>query len=178
MTAFSDGYVLSDRYKAWRVVAAAQALASRFLAKGILTRGAIVHREAYHRGRILFGPAIIEAYQLERKAANYPRILVTESVRSAIWSYHAGSHWQKNLLKSDSDGRWFVNLLVPSRSSWKPLSNAPEPQIRAHLRRVRDGLILAIELAKGQSEHLLKVKWLVKQFNQVSKDERLQRIDM
>ena len=65
MTAFSDCYVLSETLPAWHVVAAVQALGSRFLRVGILTRGAVVVGPAYHNGRVLFGPGIIEAYKLE-----------------------------------------------------------------------------------------------------------------
>jgi hypothetical protein len=121
MTAFSDCYVLSAVSPAWHVLAAVQALGSSFLAEGILTRGAVVHGKAYHNGRVLFGPGIVEAYTLESEVAKYPRILVTESVREEVLGYHEGL-WKGRLLKRDVDGCWFVNLLVPSASSWAPLS--------------------------------------------------------
>lgn len=82
MTAFSDCYVLSEVAPAWHVLAAVQALGSRFLAEGILTRGAVVQGSAYHNGRVLFGPGIVDAYKLESEVAKYPRILVTDG-RSA-----------------------------------------------------------------------------------------------
>jgi hypothetical protein len=59
MTAFSDCYLISEKFPAWHVVAAVQALAAKFLEQGILSRGAIVHGLAYHRKGIAFGPAIL-----------------------------------------------------------------------------------------------------------------------
>jgi hypothetical protein len=111
MTAFSDCYVLSEVSPAWHVIAAVQALGSRFLTEGILTRGAVVLGKAYHNGRVLFGPGIVEAYNLEQEVAKYPRILVSEDVCKEVRGYHQGV-WEGHLLKQDVDGCWFVNLLT------------------------------------------------------------------
>jgi hypothetical protein len=140
MTSFSDCYVLSETVPAWHVVAAVQALGSRFLRDGILTRGTVVAGPAYHNGRVLFGPGILDAYKLESGVAFCPRILVSEEVRKAVWGYHEGL-WEGRLLKRDHDGWWFVNLLVPSFSSWKLLSDPNSPHdVRSHLEQVRRGI--------------------------------------
>jgi hypothetical protein len=177
MTAFSDCYVLSEVSPAWHVLAAVQALGSRFLAEGILTRGAVVKGKAYHNGRVLFGPGIIEAHQLESDVAKYPRILVAESVREAVWGYHEGL-WERRLLERDVDGCWFVNLLVPSLSSWPPLSDQlNEQDVSAHLERVRRSLIDAWDRAQGNAGHMSKVWWLIHRFNKIAKGEGLDRIE-
>lgn len=176
MTAFSDCYVLSEVDSAWRVLAAVQALGSRFLAEGILTRGGVVKAQAYHNKRVLFGPGIVEAYRLESEVAKYPRILVSEDVRKEIWAYHE-DRWNKELLKRDVDGCWFVNLLVPSASSWSALSGLQDQQDTiAHLERVRRALKNRWADAKGNPAHMSKVWWLVHRFNQVAREEGLQPI--
>jgi hypothetical protein len=176
MTAFSDCYVLSEVFPAWHVLAAVQALGTRFLEEGILTRGAVVHGDAYHSGRVLFGPGIVEAYTLESDVAKYPRILVSEPVRRAVWDYHKGL-WKGHLLKRDVDGCWFVNLLVPSLSSWAPLSDlATQKDLRAHLRRVRNSLAGAWKQARGNAGHMSKVWWLIHGFNDVAEQEGLDKI--
>lgn len=176
MTAFSDCYVLSEVAPAWHVVAAVQALGSRFLAEGILTRGAVVQGKAYHNGRVLFGPGIISAYRLESEVAKYPRILVSESVRDAVWGYHEGL-WKGRLLKRDVDGCWFVNLLVPSLSTWGPLSDPTSPQdAQAHLKKVRRSLADAWKTAQGDPGHMSKVWWLIHRFNKVAETEGLESI--
>lgn len=86
-TAFSDCVVVSapmlDGRGALQVVHYAQFLALDLLAKGFLTRGAIVSGELYHRGSIVLGPALVHAYRLESKKALYPRILVSHSILGA-----------------------------------------------------------------------------------------------
>ena len=176
MTAFSDCYVLSEVSPAWHVLAAVQALGTHFLAEGILTRGGVVHGKAYHNGRVLFGPGIVDAYTLESEVAKYPRILVTESVRRAVWGYHEGL-WKGQLLKRDIDGCWFVNLLVPSLSSWEPLSElAMERDLRSHLKEVRRSLTDVWERAQGNAGHMSKVWWLIHRFNKMAETEHLKRI--
>jgi hypothetical protein len=176
MTAFSDCYVLSEISPAWHVLAAVQALGSRLLAAGILTRGAVVQGNAYHDSRVLFGPGIIEAYDLESKVAGYPRILVTEPVRRAVKGYDEG-HWSSRLLQRDADGFWFVNLLTPSLSSWAPLStDRTRLDTKSYLMRVRRSLLDQRKRAKGNASHMSKVGWLIHKFNRAAKEEGLDQI--
>ena len=72
MTAFSDCYVISETFPAWHVLAGVQALGANLLRQGILCRGAVVRGLAYHENRVLFGPAIIEAYELESQVQSTP----------------------------------------------------------------------------------------------------------
>lgn len=176
MTAFSDCYVLSEVSSAWHVLAAVQALGSRFLAEGILTRGAVVQGEAYHHRRVLFGRGIVDAYKLESEVAKYPRILVTEDVRQEVWSYHEGL-WKGRLLQRDVDGCWFVNLLVPSLSSWAPLSVPTDQNTHAHLKRVRQSLRKAWQRAQGDAGHMSKVWWLIHRFNKAAPKEGVDRLE-
>ena len=177
MTAFSDSYVLSEREHGWQVLAAVQLLGSHFLTKGILTRGSVLYGRAYHRNGVLFGPGIVEAYNCERKVAWYPRVLVSDEVAEGEWDYHTGPRWKERLLQRDSDGSWYINLLVPSFSKWTALLNpATEPDIKAHLARVREGPIIAWDRAGGEGEHKVKVWWLIHKFNRLAKEAGLKPI--
>jgi hypothetical protein len=64
-TAFSDCVVvsapLSKVNAVLRLVRYAKFLALDLLAKGFLTRGAIVSGELYHKGAIVLGPALVDA---------------------------------------------------------------------------------------------------------------------
>lgn len=47
-------------------------------ALGVLFRGGIVIGDCFHDGNIIFGPAMNEAYNLERNVAQWPRVVVSE----------------------------------------------------------------------------------------------------
>lgn len=87
-TAFSDCVVVStpmlDGRGALQIVYYAQFLALDLLARGFLTRGAIVSGQLYHQGNIVLGPALVDAYKLESKKALYPRILVSHSILGGV----------------------------------------------------------------------------------------------
>lgn len=165
MTAFSDCYVLSEKYRAWQVLAAAQALGAHFIEKGIFYRGAVVHGLAFHHEAVLFGPAVIEAYDLETRVAKYPRILVTDAVRDAAWGYHEGT-CKGRLFIRDTDGCWFLNVLVPPLSRWKVLSDlAAHRDARRFLRGVRVHLVRHLAAAGHDLRFLSTVRWLTHHFN-------------
>jgi hypothetical protein len=168
MTAFSDCYVLSENFPALFILPTIQTLASRLLEEGILTRGAVVQGRAYHRGRVLFGPAIIEAHELESKVAHYPRILVTDEVLQAVGDYHTAMY-RGQLLKPDVDGCWFVNLLVPPVSKWKALAEgATKQDSHSYLETIRKSLVDLLRYAQGMDEKISerkrkisKIQWLI-----------------
>jgi len=167
-TAFSDCYVLSEVSPAWHVLAAVQALASRFLQRGILTRGGVAVGDVYHRHDVLFGKAIVEAYELEHEVAKYPRIVVSDEVRQAVWGYHRGL-CQGQLLQQDVDGCWYVNVLVPPLSNWSALTRArSEHDVHAHLERVRASLAGLVDNAGGHPAYFSKVGWMAHKFNEAA----------
>src|SRR5258705_10405392 len=55
-------------------------LASQLCLSGIWTRGALTMGQMHHRGDVAFGPALIDAVEMERELAIYPRILTTCSL--------------------------------------------------------------------------------------------------
>jgi hypothetical protein len=180
MTAFSDCYLLSERASddegersPWNLMAAVQALGSDLLARGILTRGAVVHGKAFHQDSIAFGPAIIDAYKLEKDVAKYPRILVTDRVREAIrWDNQV--YWDDQLLLRDIDGSWFINVLTPPLSRWTTVSNdTSSMETSEFLGGIRSVLEDRLREARLNLRHLSKVKWLVHHFNLAARDHGL-----
>jgi len=168
MTAFSDCFLISDTDSLWQLFAAVQALGSRLLSHGILTRGAIVRGEAYHRGQVSFGPAMIEAYMIEREVAKYPRILVKDDVRDAI-RFENDAFWGGQLLRKDIDGCSFVNVLAPALSKWGPISERKSDiDMEGFLRQARDRLLDMLRKSNTDLRKLSKIRWLAHQFNQVA----------
>jgi hypothetical protein len=166
MTAFSDCYLISskvsDAMGAWSVFAAVQALGANLLVHDILTRGAVVCGRAYHHGRIAFGPAIIEAHNIERYVANYPRIIVTDDAREAI-RWENENMWHGQLLRQDNDGCSFINVLVPPLSRGVRISRPVA--VGDHFLKSRSFLEKRLIESRSNLRYLSKVRWLVRQFN-------------
>jgi hypothetical protein len=113
MTSFPDCTVLSSPAGNEREILAKAAYLTRdFLFSGILCRGAIVTGPAYHRDRILLGPAVVDAYERERGVAKFPRIVVSDDVaaraRERDTQPDAIVKWSR-VLRRDVDGCWFVD---------------------------------------------------------------------
>jgi hypothetical protein len=103
---FSDTFVLSAR-----AVPAAEIylgfslsqLCTYLLLEGFYTRGAIVLGKAIHTGQVLYGPAVVEAHQLEVEVAKYPRIILTEAADAKFSPRFANER--------DADGLKFLDTI-------------------------------------------------------------------
>lgn len=98
LSVFSDSIVVSEEYLggfgAERIAGYATYLATEILARGFLVRGGVCVGPLYHRDGTVFGPALIEAYNMESRTAIYPRIIVSESFVDACvlsaWEQRGG----------------------------------------------------------------------------------------
>src|ERR1700683_2698890 len=86
---------------------------------GLLCRGAVVEGKVIHTDEMLFGPALAEAYELESKAALFPRIILGESLFDVARSAHALHHGPSdemrsivNLLARDTDQMWYIDYIT------------------------------------------------------------------
>lgn len=89
--------------------------------KGILLRGGVAFGKIFLSGTKLFGPALIDAYELESKYAQYPRIVVSpkliqelkinELLRSDHHDLDEELKYIKALLRQSDDGIWFIDYL-------------------------------------------------------------------
>ncbi len=131
-TTFSDCVVCSAKILARNnfmpaafIALYAGALALHLLSKGILVRGAITVGELYHSDNVVFGPALIEAYELESKLAHYPRIIVPDKVYGRInlsLAVLRGADWfvQNQPFRSDFDGIHHLDILGPYFAYQRP----------------------------------------------------------
>jgi hypothetical protein len=88
--------------------------------KGFFVRGAIAIGDICLTDEIVFGPALVECYQLESKASIVPRVVINETLRDAIAGHtypidHAGLNALEWVCR-DVDGWWFVNYLDAAKS--------------------------------------------------------------
>jgi hypothetical protein len=88
--------------EAQRIVAT---IALEALRIGLLIRGGITLGRLYHSGGVVFGEAMVNAYHLESRVANYPRIVVSARVYSKL------PEANRHRLRQDKDGIWYLNYL-------------------------------------------------------------------
>lgn len=84
-------------------------LVIELLRRGVMVRGAVTSGALTHTNAMVFGPAMVEAYQLESRTAVYPRILVRQDIRERLersFINHIG--W---LVATDSDGLYYLDVL-------------------------------------------------------------------
>jgi hypothetical protein len=72
---FSDSIVLSTEATAPGMIVLLSCLSELSLrlltGSGLLLRGAVSKGKLYHRGAVMFGPAFLEAYSIEKSIANF-----------------------------------------------------------------------------------------------------------
>lgn len=165
-TAFSDSVVLSAELSSNGISAVlrnAARLGAALLWRGIPCRGGVAEGLLIHDEEILVGPAMIAAYELERDAAVYPRIIVAES----LCGQKETASWR---LVQDQDGFWFVDVFQRiSITGWQGRAHG------ADLPRVADFLRSSIRELEAQTHPgvLAKYRWLASKFNQFVQEKKL-----
>jgi|SRR5450631_3163310 len=113
---FSDTLVLScplgDRRLVFALCVMAIATAQVVVARGYYLRGAVVEGKLIHRPDVIYGPALVAAYEVERDVAEYPRIVVTPGAEETLRRAKRKFSW--SLLCRDRDGLMYLNVLTPS----------------------------------------------------------------
>ena len=83
---------------------------------GYFVRGAVAIGDVYVDGNLVFGPAILEAYEAEQNLVRDPRIVLASSAKVAVerhleWHLNPGAAPQNRGLLRDADGQFFVDYL-------------------------------------------------------------------
>src|SRR5438046_8242078 len=87
-----------------------EVLALDLLSTGYFIRGAIVKGDLYHDDKMVFGPALVHAYNLERAVVDYPRIMLPYNLfkdAQAIWGMQ-----YKEYMRQANDGPFFIHFLL------------------------------------------------------------------
>lgn len=115
LSQFSDSLVISSKEKSNEILFIfnfLKLLQVQLLSKyEILIRGGVVKGKLIHDEQILVGPAMVDAYNLESKCANSPRIVVMPSVRNIYDNERKKSGIEKkySVLKQDYDGMFYID---------------------------------------------------------------------
>jgi hypothetical protein len=157
------------------ICTAAEALSRRLLRSGYFARGGITKGRLYHDHSMVFGPALVEAYRLERDVAKFPRILIPRSVAADGGLYaREGTHWKKYFegrFIQASDGPFFLHILreqsrhVQQLASRTPKPSVKEDEILILLSAMRRAIQRRFDEASDNPEHFQKVAWFVDYWN-------------
>lgn len=119
VSAFSDNMAVSlpfrNGYELAELIQFASSLTLHLLHKGVLSRGGISVGEIHHKGNFIYGPALVEAYKLEKYAAKYPRVvLASDAVAKSLQvggNPSGCEEFIRGFLRTDSDGLEHVHFL-------------------------------------------------------------------
>ena len=149
----------------------------------LLTRGAITVGELYIDSDFVFGPALIEAYELESKIAKCPRIIISDESIIEIEKlipYHPYSTTidPDYIFPKDADGKRYLNYFRVGDS--KPYLNSEEPseELIEFLAYIEDMRPVIKELVDNfntdtqyysveDNKHIIKkYKWLISKYDE------------
>ncbi len=126
----SDAVAIStavSRFGLIEVLRTLEVLTGGLLQHGYFIRGALVKGQLYHDDKMIFGEALVRAYQLESEVVRYPRVMVTRDVWLDYQHYvedEGDNGSLANWLKQATDGPWFVHTLrAMEMIVWKTLQD-------------------------------------------------------
>lgn len=133
--------------------------------QGVLIRGGITIGQLYHKDDIIYGPAFIEAYNLEHKKAIYPRIIIEEDklfdgiIKTKNCSdIELEIEYFESCLNKDEDGFFYLDIL-------RQASEVNDYyDLLAQFKKI---IVLGLECSSGEDSIGSKYKWLKKYFNEV-----------
>ena len=136
------------------------------LANGYLSRGAVVMGKAVHNPLFLFGEALIEAYDLERHTAKYPRIIITDEaediIKNNLLSLHStqAQNLSDKVMKRDFDGIRYLNFLAP----------LPAVSGRNIYSEIRESVVRELNKTRKNVNKYTKAYWLASYFNETLRE--------
>jgi class 3 adenylate cyclase len=118
---FSDSIAISvplaGSLDLMRLVRQVTGYQTTMLLQGFPLRGAITVGPLYHRGSLVFGPALNEAYRLESQDACHPRVIIAKSLDAQIELARKSlpQHWP--FVVRDEDGYLSTDFLTALAAS-------------------------------------------------------------
>lgn len=132
VTYFSDSIVISYKFdepsQLFYTILDLLYVSFELAHKGYLTRGGVDFGKLLHTSKYIFGPALVQAYNLESKNAKFPRIIVSEEVIKLGVKHRKDLHSEKdekeylmNILTLDDDGYYFIDYISKASSEFDDL---------------------------------------------------------
>jgi hypothetical protein len=145
---------------------------------GVVVRGGVAFGDIVHDEDSVFGPAMVDAYELESKKAVYPRIVISPEWLKALKTnplicsqddtLQAYTKQIRKLIRKDQDGFYFVDYIRAIQSE------LDDPEVDYIRFLDRHGSLVRKHLKEniGQAKIFEKYEWLSKYH-----DERIHELD-
>lgn len=168
-TQFSDCFIISfaceEKSQLFYTLLRIQWVQINLLSLGFLLRGAVTLGPAVHTREYVFGPAVVEAAELEKKSC-FPRIIVQKKVITTGAQNRAPHHdfddemeYIKDRLKRDSvDGEYYVDYFASVQSEMDSVYDYP-----LYLMNMRD--VIEKGLQDEFTPYFDKYVWMQKKYN-------------
>lgn len=176
VTIFSDSIVVSfkaeEPSEVFYTLLELKWLIMRLLWRGMLCRGAISIGKFIHTEEFLFGPALVEAYLLESKAAIYPRIILDRSivdigVKNCAFHHTKGMELREieSLLDLDSDGMYYIDYFFKAMTEL----DDPEYDFPAYIDNLGNIIRKGLMASSHESKAALRIKylWMRERYNKM-----------
>lgn len=174
ITYFSDSIVISYKYdepnQLFYTLLDLLYVSFELANKGYLTRGGISIGKLLHTSKYIFGPALVQAYEIESKKAIYPRIIVSEDVINIGAQHTKIGHSEfdereyiLNLLNQDSDGLYYIDYITKSSSEF----DDPEYDLYLYIQSLKNNFFLNYESENASVK--IKLDWLKSKLNEYIK---------
>jgi hypothetical protein len=161
-TYFSDCIVISAEHSPhalWQIFQSVQTLTANLLQYDILVRGGMTVGPTHHSEDFVFGTAVTEAYRLENKSADGPRVLLSGQVVDDVEAL--GPDF-KQWLREDGDGRFFIHCLM-SYAEYTSESYVGKVVLTYPAQRI--AYFIGQRLEKDQGRVLEKAEWFQRYWN-------------
>ncbi len=168
ITQFSDSIVISfkidDKDQVFQVFMDMFFVAIELANNGFLTRGGITYGKLIHTEKVLFGPAMVDAYVLESKKAIYPRIIIDKYI------FEIGENFSSNkeyfidkeyfdYISLDDDGLYYIDYISKASS----IFDEPLYDILMYLAKLK--AIYNKGLLVQDQKVITKMNWLKNKIN-------------
>jgi hypothetical protein len=120
------------------------------LGLGLLVRGGVAVGSLYHNGGVVFGRALVEAYELESRDAIYPRVVVAPTVLKRCTTPDS---MLRHILVQEPDGMLCLNYLA------KMLHNRDEATRTAWIAMANDTVANKLDALEKEGRLRERAKW-------------------
>ncbi|MFN3878024.1 MAG: hypothetical protein ACK4MH_06580 [Brevundimonas sp.] len=174
-TQFSDCIVISSdptEHGLFEILESIRTIAENLLQLDILIRGGLTRGNIHHDADLMFGPAMLEAYGMERDATKHPTVMISAAVKEDCDSYQWGSYCV--IRDIGEPERWYVHYLRnfhdydPTPVAGKVVMDKPALLIRHYIAR---------RLANTTGRVRDKALWLETYWNDTAGAGVLGRVD-